>query len=291
MKENNEYLASLNLAPIAAKETKKRGKSKEATEDGDGKPACKARTTTFAVPQVVSLHASLHTALHASLHTALHTSLHISLHISLHTCAALVAASVSGRYLPDVLCWSPLVLQVVAYEVPSEEAQITTFGESEAATEYREIDLKEHAFFEKGQLIAKLFETSNDAGNPVCEFFVGRVTRTTKAGPWVKFISDDQEIKQVSRKIRTRCSTHTHTHPALGKLLAPPPPTLPSFNIHDQQRVCERACWGASVFVNARRRWCDTDRLVGWARHSMASCYTTCSTTCNTLAHTLAHSV
>ena len=27
MKENNEYLASLNLAPIAAKETKKRGKS------------------------------------------------------------------------------------------------------------------------------------------------------------------------------------------------------------------------------------------------------------------------
>ena len=62
--------------------------------------------------------------------------------------------------------------------------------------------------------------------------------------------------------------------PFAPNCLRPAPPTLLSFNIHNQQRVFERACWEASAFVNARRKWCDADRLVGGERHSMASRYT-----------------
>ena len=93
------------------------------------------------------------------------------------------------------------MLQAVKYTTPSPEAQLVTFAQSGESEEYSQLELSEKAVFEKGQLIAKLFDTTGDDGSHMCEFFVGRVTTVTKSGPWVKFLLDKQEIKQASCKI------------------------------------------------------------------------------------------
>ena len=67
------------------------------------------------------------------------------------------------------------------------------FEDAEEAANFHAIPLEHEHAFKAGVYIAKAFRMEDDG----FEWFVGKVTMATRAGPWLKFIGETKEYKQV----------------------------------------------------------------------------------------------